>query len=100
MSFPGETSDISTPSFPGETLGDTASSFPGETSPATRRDNQFDLFLPYLADLSLRDQRETMERPFFSLAKSKRVKPISVSMPRWMPGWRVVKSASRGINQV
>lgn len=27
---------------------------------------QFDLFLPYIADLNFRDQRETMERPFFS----------------------------------
>lgn len=81
MSFPEETSDLPASSFPGETLGDTASSFPGETSPATSRDNQFDLFLPYLADLSLRDQRETMERPFFSLAKSKRVKPIEYRSP-------------------
>ena len=43
--------------------------------------NQFDLFLPYLADLPLRDQREMMERPFFSLAKSKRVKPIDYRSP-------------------
>ncbi|NJR80355.1 replication initiator protein A [Sphingomonas corticis] len=42
---------------------------------------QFDLFLPYLADLPLRDQREMMERPFFSLAKSKRVKPIDYRAP-------------------
>lgn len=42
---------------------------------------QFDLFLPYLADLPLRDQREMMERPFFSLAKSKRVKPIDYQSP-------------------
>lgn len=42
---------------------------------------QFDLFLPYLADLPLRDQREMMERPFFSLAKSKRVKPIDYTSP-------------------
>lgn len=42
---------------------------------------QFELFLPYLADLSLRDQREMMERPFFSLAKSKRVKPIDYHAP-------------------
>lgn len=42
---------------------------------------QFDLFLPYLADLPLRDQREMMERPFFSLAKSKRVKPIDYKSP-------------------
>ena len=68
-------------SFPGETLRDVTTSFPGETSPATGSDGQFDLFLPYLADLSLRDQRETMERPFFSLAKSKRVKPIEYKSP-------------------
>lgn len=42
---------------------------------------QFDLFLPYLADLPLRDQREMMERPFFSLAKTKRLKPIDYSSP-------------------
>jgi plasmid replication initiation protein len=42
---------------------------------------QIDLFLPYLADLSLRDQREVMERPFFSLAKSKRLKPIYYTSP-------------------
>ena len=42
---------------------------------------QFDLFLPYLADMPLRDQREMMERPFFSLAKSKRVKPIDYRSP-------------------
>ncbi|VXD00195.1 replication initiator protein A [Sphingomonas sp. 8AM] len=39
------------------------------------------MFLPYLADLPLRDQREMMERPFFSLAKSKRVKPIDYRSP-------------------
>lgn len=43
--------------------------------------DQFELFLPYLADLPLRDQREMMERPFFSLAKSKRVKPIDYRSP-------------------
>lgn len=37
---------------------------------------EFDLFLPVLGDLPLKDQRETMERPFFSLQKRKRVKPI------------------------
>ncbi len=42
---------------------------------------QFDLFLPYLADMPLRDQREMMERPFFSLAKTKRVKPIDYRSP-------------------
>ena len=43
--------------------------------------DQFDLFLPYIADLPLRDQREMMERPFFSLAKSKRIKPIDYTSP-------------------
>lgn len=42
---------------------------------------QFDLFLPYIADLNFRDQREMMERPFFSLAKSKRAKPIDYQSP-------------------
>lgn len=43
--------------------------------------DQFDMFLPYIADMPLRDQREMMERPFFSLAKSKRVKPIDYTSP-------------------
>jgi plasmid replication initiation protein len=37
---------------------------------------QFDLFLPTIFDLKFRDQKDTMERPFFSLSKSKRMKPI------------------------
>jgi plasmid replication initiation protein len=37
---------------------------------------QFDLFLPTIVDLRFRDQKDTMERPFFSLSKSKRMKPI------------------------
>lgn len=50
---------------------------------STRRslDPQFDLFVPSAADLPLRDQRETMERPFFSLAKRKRLKPIEYVSP-------------------
>ena len=43
--------------------------------------DQFDLFLPYLSDLPLRDQREMMERPFFSLSKTKRIKPIDYTSP-------------------
>jgi len=38
--------------------------------------SQFDLFLPTIVDLRFRDQKDTMERPFFSLSKSKRMKPI------------------------
>ena len=44
-------------------------------------DDQFDLFLPYISDMPLRDQREMMERPFFSLSKSKRTKPIDYTSP-------------------
>ena len=49
----------------------------------TRRalDPQFDLFVPFIAALPIRDQRETMERPFFSLAKRKRLKPIEYVSP-------------------
>src|SRR3546814_8938045 len=36
----------------------------------------FDLFIPLMNDLPLKDQREVMERPFFSLQKRKRPKPI------------------------
>lgn len=46
-----------------------------------REDNQVDLFLPQLTALPLRDQRETMERPFFSLSKRKRLKPIDYVSP-------------------
>lgn len=48
---------------------------------AQKINEQFDLFLPYIADLNFRDQREMMERPFFSLAKSKRAKPIDYRSP-------------------
>ena len=44
-------------------------------------DPEFDLFVPFVADLPLRDQRETMERPFFSLAKRKRMQPIRYVSP-------------------
>jgi plasmid replication initiation protein len=42
---------------------------------------KFRLLTYYIADLPLRDQRETMERPFFSLSKRKRVKPIDYHSP-------------------
>ncbi|HKT54228.1 MAG TPA: replication initiator protein A, partial [Caulobacteraceae bacterium] len=51
------------------------------TDQADHANDQIDLFLPYLADLDLRDQREMMERPFFSLSKSKRLKPIDYTSP-------------------
>jgi plasmid replication initiation protein len=39
-------------------------------------DSQFDFFIPAIVDLKWRDQQDTMERPFFSLSKNKRMKPI------------------------
>jgi plasmid replication initiation protein len=42
---------------------------------------RLDLFVPCITDLPLRDTRETMERPFFSLAKRKRLKPIEYVSP-------------------
>ena len=43
---------------------------------------QFDFFVASLVpDLPLKDQRESMERPFFSLAKRKRLKPIDYTSP-------------------
>ncbi len=40
------------------------------------RQQEFDLFVPRMSSLPLKDQREVMERPFFSLSKRKRLKPI------------------------
>ncbi|WP_366499747.1 hypothetical protein [Sphingopyxis sp.] len=52
-----------------------------ETRAAKRAINeQFDLFCR-ISPTSLRDQREMMERPFFSLAKTKRVKAIDYTSP-------------------
>ena len=43
---------------------------------------QFDFFVASLVpDLPLKDQRESMERPFFSLSKRKRLKPIEYTSP-------------------
>jgi len=41
-----------------------------------RGDHQPDLFSANFADIPIRDQRDTMERPFFSLAKRPRFAPI------------------------
>lgn len=44
---------------------------------------QFEMFftLPDFSDISLRDYQETMQRPFFSLSKRKRIKPIEYVSP-------------------
>lgn len=45
------------------------------------RNQEFDLFIPQVSDLAWKDQRELMERPFFSLGKRKRLKPIEYVSP-------------------
>lgn len=42
---------------------------------------KFRILTYYISDLPFRDQRETMERPFFSLSKRKRLKPIDYNSP-------------------
>lgn len=56
----------------------------GELKTALKeRKVQFEMFftLPDFSDISLRDYQETMQRPFFSLSKRKRVKPIDYVSP-------------------
>lgn len=43
-------------------------------------DHQPDLFAASFADIPIRDQRDTMERPFFSLAKRTRLEPIEYNV--------------------
>jgi plasmid replication initiation protein len=45
------------------------------------RQQEFDLFVPRMGELRLKDQREVMERPFFALSKRKRLKPIEYTSP-------------------
>lgn len=44
--------------------------------PPPKGDTQPDLFAAHFADVPIRDQRDTMERPFFSLSKKPRMVPI------------------------
>ena len=56
----------------------------GELKTALKeRKVQFEMFftLPGFSDISLRDYQETMQRPFFSLSKRKRLKPIEYVSP-------------------
>jgi hypothetical protein len=52
-------------------------------------DAQPDLFVAAFADIPIRDQKDTMERPFFSLAKKPRLTSwLAVSRSRTAIGWR------------
>ena len=46
-----------------------------------RHSQQADLFIAYLVDLPLRDQKDTMERPFFALDKNGRQQEIDYTSP-------------------
>src|SRR5260370_8340030 len=43
---------------------------------APKGDEQLGLFVAVFTDIPIRDQRDMMERPFFSLSKTPRLKPI------------------------
>lgn len=48
-------------------------------------DQQPDLFAASFADIPIRDQRDVMERPFFSLSKRPRLEPIEYQVgPTWV----------------
>lgn len=60
-----------------------------------RRDEQPDLFAATFADIPIRDQRDTMERPCFSLSKKPRMEPIEYEVGDvWI---RVTPSAEHGM---
>ena len=48
-----------------------------DAPPKERQQLEFDLLFDALPDVNLRDQRDAMERPLVSLAKSRRIEPIS-----------------------
>lgn len=65
---------------------DMSSSMSEDVSNASRstdypRARQLDFFIAPLTDLTLRDQRDTMERPFFALSKSRKT-PIVYTSPK------------------
>lgn len=69
----------------------------GPMSKRAIRNQEFDLFVPQVADLAWKDQRELMERPFFSLGKRKRLKPIEYVSPDGDVSVRVSANPQFGI---
>jgi hypothetical protein len=64
---------------------------PHEVRPMSKRRDpnpEFDLFIPALGDLPLKDQREVMERPFFS-PEAQAAEADRVSQPGWRAWVRV-----------
>ena len=67
--------------------------------PLKERKVQFEMFftLPDFSDISLRDYQETMQRPFFSLSKRKRIKPIDYVSPDRTVTVQVLPNAAYGM---
>ncbi|KMO13155.1 replication initiator protein A, partial [Methylobacterium indicum] len=59
-----------------------------------RRNDQIDMVVPFV---HFRDQRETMERPFFSIAKQKRLKEIDYTSPDGSVWVRVLPNQAYGM---
>jgi len=66
--------------------------------PPPKGEEQLDLFVAVFADIPIRDQRDMMERPFFSLAKNPRFKPIEYQVGDvWV---RVTANADSGMASI
>ena len=61
-------------------------------------DHQPDLFAANFADIPIRDQRDTMERPFFSLAKKPRFAPSSTMSAT--SGWKSPPTRNSGSRRI
>jgi hypothetical protein len=68
------------PAVPGEVMQQMNRKQPMTKRLPPRGDHQPDLFAANFADIPIRDQRDTMERPFFSLAKKPRFAPIEYNV--------------------
>jgi plasmid replication initiation protein len=70
----------------------------GDSAPFMSADEiRFRVISYYIADMPLRDRHELMERPFFSLAKNKRMKPIDYTSPDGKVWVRVSPHAEHGM---
>ena len=57
-------------------MGGNTQRLPGDVLPRPHTSGQLEIFRALPGDLAIRDARELMSYPFFSLSKSKRVRPI------------------------
>jgi plasmid replication initiation protein len=69
-----------------------------QRSQSERSEEQLDLFAAHFTDIPTRDQRDLMERPFFSLAKKPRHRPIEYELGEIYV--RVSPNADHGIASI